>query len=143
MFVHCTGGSDYSVVTGPSSLVTLTSTNQQATTDVTIIRDGIVLEEEETFSLQLQQTSGQQPVIALRNTTVTILDGDGEYYTIICTFLTVIYTVLTGVACYDAGVCGSTPVHLPTVADCCQRNLSALKSYRTAQAKDVCTVCLG
>ena len=71
-----TGGSDYSVVTGPSSLVTLTSTNQQATTDVTIIRDGIVLEEEETFSLQLQQTSGQQPVVALRNTTVTIVDGD-------------------------------------------------------------------
>ena len=78
-FVNSTGDSDYSVVTGPLSLLTLSSTNQQTTTDVTIISDGIVLEEEETFSLQLQQTSGQQPVIALRNTTITIQDGDGEY----------------------------------------------------------------
>ena len=65
-------------MTGPSSIVTLSSTNQQTTTVVSIIRDGIVLEEEETFSLQLQQTSGQQPVVAIQNTTVTIVDGDGE-----------------------------------------------------------------
>ena len=81
IFAYCTGDSDYSVVTGPSSLLTLSSTNQQTTTDVTIISDGIVLEGNETFSLQLQQTSGQQPVIALRNTTITILDGDGEFHT--------------------------------------------------------------
>ena len=65
-------------MTGPSSLVTLSSTNQQTTTVVSIIRDGIVLEEEETFSLQLQQMSGQQPVVAVQNTTVMIVDGDGE-----------------------------------------------------------------
>ena len=76
VFCLITGGSDYSVVTGPLSLIT--PTNQQTTTAVTIIRDGIVLEEEETFSLQLQQTSGQQPVVAVQNTTVTIVDGDGE-----------------------------------------------------------------
>ena len=72
------GGSDYSLVTGPLSLMSLTPTNQQTTTAVTIIRDGIVLEEEETFNLQLQQTSGKQPVVAVQNTTVTIVDGDGE-----------------------------------------------------------------
>ena len=77
-FCLITGGSDYSVVTGPLNLMSLTPTNQQTTTAVTIIRDGIVLEEEETFSLQLQQTSGQQPVVAVQNTTVTIVDGDGE-----------------------------------------------------------------
>ena len=77
--VPCTpGGSDYLVMTGPLSLMSLTPTNQQTTTAVSIIRDGIVLEEEETFSLQLQQTSGQQPVVAVQNTTVTIVDGDGE-----------------------------------------------------------------
>ena len=58
-----------------------------------------------------------------------------------CTILHL--TVLTGVACYDAGVCGGTPQHLATVADCCQRDVSILKSYRTAQAKDVCSICLG
>ena len=72
------GGSDYLVVTGLLSSMSLTPTNQQTITAVTIIRDGIVLEEEETFSLQLQQTSGQQPVVAVQNTTVTIVDGDGE-----------------------------------------------------------------
>ena len=65
-------------MTGSASLKTLTSTNQQTTTAVTIIKDGIVLEKEETFSLHLQQTSGRQPVIAFQNTTVTIVDGDGE-----------------------------------------------------------------
>ena len=57
--------------------MTLSSTNQQTTTAVTIIRDGIVLEEEETFSLQLQQRGGQ-PVIGFHNTTVSIVDTDGE-----------------------------------------------------------------
>ena len=77
-YLNCIGGSDYSVLTGPASLKTLTSTNQKTTYAVTIISDGIVLEEEETFNLQLQQTSGQQPVISFHNTTITIVDGDGR-----------------------------------------------------------------
>ena len=64
-------------MTGPASQKTLNSTNQQTTYAVTIISDGIVLEEEETFNLQLQQTSGQQPVTAFQNTTITIVDRDG------------------------------------------------------------------
>ena len=35
--------------------------------------------------------------------------------------------VLTGVACYDT-------------VDCCQRDVSILKSYRTAQAEDACGI---
>ena len=58
-------------------MITLAPTNQQIIHNVTIISDGIVLEEEETFNLQLQQTSGQQPVIAFQNTTITIVDRDG------------------------------------------------------------------
>ena len=46
-------------------------------------------------------------------------------------------------ACYDGGVCGSTPAHLPAVRDCCLRNISALKSYRTADNKTTCALCLG
>ena len=63
--------------------MTLNSTNQQSAYAVTIISDGIVLEEEETFNLQLQQTSGQQPVIAFQNTTITIVDGDGQTNTFV------------------------------------------------------------
>ena len=66
------------IVTGPASERTLSSTSQQTTYAVTIISDGIVLEEEETFNLRLQQTSGSQPVIAFQNTTITIVDGDGR-----------------------------------------------------------------
>ena len=36
--------------------------------------------------------------------------------------------VLTGVACHDT-------------VDCCQRDVSILKSYRTAQAEDACGIC--
>ena len=66
------------IVTGPASERTLSSTSQQTTYAVTIISDGIVLEEEETFNLQLQQTTGLQPVISFQNTTITIVDGDGR-----------------------------------------------------------------
>ena len=77
------GGSDYSVVTGAASQKTLNSTSQQTTYAVTIISDGIVLEEVETFNLRLQQTSGEQPVIAFQNTTITIVDGDGQTNTLL------------------------------------------------------------
>ena len=82
-YQYIIGGSDYSVVTGPASLKTLNSTNQQTTYAVTIINDGIVLEKEETFNLWLQQTSGQQPVVAFQNTTITIVDRDGQTKTFI------------------------------------------------------------
>lgn len=65
----------------------------------------------------------------------------------LCSDVTLVYiqhplSDFTGVACYSGKLCGETPVHLPTVGDCCQ-NVSALKSFRTAKNPDTCSICLG
>ena len=70
------GGSDYFIETGPSNEKILTHTNQRINQTITLQRDGIVLEEEETFNLQLQRIGGQQLVAAFQNTAITIIDGD-------------------------------------------------------------------
>ena len=72
------GGFDYLVETGPSSEKTLTRVNQQSNYTISLLADGIVLEEEEAFSLQLQQTGGLQPVAVFQNTAITIVDRDGK-----------------------------------------------------------------
>ena len=69
-----TGPADYSL---PSSLITLSSGNTRTNLPLNIIRDGIVLEGRETFSLQLQRTSGQL-TSGLIGTTIVINDRDGE-----------------------------------------------------------------
>ena len=69
-----TGPADYSL---PSSLVTLSPGNTRTNLPLNIIRDGIVLEGSETFSLQLQRTSGQL-TSGLIGTTIVINDRDGE-----------------------------------------------------------------
>ena len=72
--------------TGGGRQKTLSPSNRESSYLVTLVDDGIVLEENETFSLQLQQISGQQPVAAFQDATVTITDGDGEHHShhIIC-----------------------------------------------------------
>ena len=70
------GGSDYLIETGPSHEKVLTPTNQQINQTIMLQRDGIVLEEEETFNLQLQWIGGQQSVAAFQNTAITIVNGD-------------------------------------------------------------------
>ena len=55
-----------------------------------------------------------------------------------------LYTaVLTGVACYDGAVCGSTPVHLPSLHACCLTDTSVLKTYKSAGDQSQCDSCLG
>ena len=64
--------------TGRGRQKILSPSNRESSYSVTLVDDGIVLEKNETFSLQLQQISGQQPVAAFQDATVTITDGDGE-----------------------------------------------------------------
>lgn len=58
----------------------LTTDNQKSSLNVDIARDGIVLEGDESFALQVHQTGGQQPVIFVQNTNITVTDSDGEAY---------------------------------------------------------------
>ena len=126
------------------NILTLTPSSPRVNQTITIIQDGIVLENNETFALTLTHDGGQ-PAFKLRNATIVIVDTDGEYLIIII-FTTYAFNLLsdfTGVACYDGRLCGDTPAHLSTVRDCCERNTSVLKSYRTPDNPDTCTVCLG
>ena len=51
--------------------------------------------------------------------------------------------VLQAVACYDGAVCnGYSPPVVASVEECC-RDISALKSYKTASSVDICHPCLG
>ena len=75
LLVSFVDGQDYLVQTGVASR-TVTPQSRETTYSVTLVNDGIVLEEGETFDLQLHQTSGQ-PVTVFQDTTVTIIDQDG------------------------------------------------------------------
>lgn len=66
---------DYSVVTGAQSLKNLTHRSPRATHTITIPKDMVAFETEETVTLVLQQTIGH-PVSLLLNTTVTIIDTE-------------------------------------------------------------------
>ena len=53
-------------------------------------------------------------------------------------------TALETVACYNGAVCaGVTPPIVATVEECCLQDISALKSYRTANEVETCHPCLG
>ena len=85
MLLYCThstiaDGTDYSLAMGSYTQVTLTPTNPAVHHTINIVNDGVVLEEKETFSLELQWLSGQH-VDDLHNTTVAIVDTDGMLYT--------------------------------------------------------------
>lgn len=58
--------------------LTLTPSSPRANQTITIIQDGIVLENNETFALTLTHDEGQ-PAFELQNATVVIVDTDGEY----------------------------------------------------------------
>ena len=68
-------GSDFSL---NEQLLTLTPSSLTPQVNQTIIvpQDGIVLENNETFALELSQAGGQ-PTVGLRNATVVIVDTDG------------------------------------------------------------------
>lgn len=68
-------GSDFSL---NEQLLTLTPSSLTPQVNQTIIvpQDGIVLENNETFALELSQVGGQ-PTVGLRNATVVIVDTDG------------------------------------------------------------------
>lgn len=51
-------------------------------------------------------------------------------------------TVFTDVACYRGATCGSTPVVVSTISECCS-NISTLSSYITAADVNTCNPCLG
>ena len=53
-------------------------------------------------------------------------------------------TVLQDVGCYVGAQCSDpSPPIVNSVEDCCLLNISALKSYRTADNVDMCYPCLG
>ena len=81
-YILCVGGSDYLAQTGRGRQKSLSPSNRQSSYLITLVDDGIVLEENETFSLQLQKINGQQPVAAFQDAIVTITDGDGEDHVI-------------------------------------------------------------
>ena len=72
---YFTEGTDYSLATGP---LTLSPSNPHVNQSLSILKDGIVLEETEVFSLQLHRDSGQ-PTADLRGATVVINDTDGQH----------------------------------------------------------------
>ena len=78
---HCfvTDNSDYAVVTGPASAQQLTSSRLSFSYLMDLPVDGIVLEGEESFSLHLQQSGGQQSVTVFINTMIRVQDSDGKW----------------------------------------------------------------
>ena len=75
VYYYSSGPADYSL---PTTTITLSPSNQQASQPLSILTDGIVLEGLEIFSLQLDHVSGQH-VTELRGTTVSIVDSDGQW----------------------------------------------------------------